>query len=225
MTFITLRNISKIYRVGEIECCALNNVSLDIHTGEFLVIMGPSGSGKTTLMNVIGCLDRPTSGEFILNEETVSTLSDEKLSKVRNQHIGFVFQAFYLLNTSTVLENVILPLQYCGNCPYEERVKRGIEILKLVGLGDRMYHTPLQLSGGQQQRVAIARALINNPKIVCADEPTGNLDSKTGQGIMEIFKELHRKGITIVLVTHDQEIAGLGGKTVHLRDGTLINQC
>lgn len=219
---IKLENITKIYKTIEVEFSALNSINLDIQESEFLVIMGPSGSGKSTLMNIIGCLDRLTSGTYLLRDKIVSKLTDEQLSRIRNKEIGFVFQSFNLLPRITVLENVILPLKYNKEFSRKGRKRRGEEILEAVGLKDKMNNTPLQLSGGQQQRVAIGRALINNPKILCADEPTGNLDSKSGLDIMDIFCRLNQKGITIILVTHNKDIAEFGKRVINLKDGEIL---
>lgn len=218
---IELQHVSKVYNNGEADFFALKDISLSIARGEFIAIMGPSGSGKSTLMNVIGCLDKPTSGTYLLENHPVSTLSDEELSKVRNEKIGFVFQSFNLLFQSTALENVILPMAYNKKVSREERRKRAEDALVRVGLSDRMHHTPVKLSGGQQQRVAIARALVNKPQIICADEPTGNLDSKSGEEILKLFREMHHEGITIILVTHDKDIASLSQRVFHVRDGKL----
>lgn len=219
---IELKNVSKVYNNGEADFFALNDVSLSIVRGEFVAIMGQSGSGKSTLMNVIGCLDKPTSGSYLLEEKPVSGLSDEQLSQVRNEKIGFVFQSFNLLFQSSALENVMLPLAYNKKISREERRRRAEEALLRVGLSDRMHHTPAKLSGGQQQRVAIARSLVNSPQIICADEPTGNLDSKSGEEILKLFREMNREGITIILVTHDKDIASLAGRVLHVRDGCIV---
>ncbi len=218
---IELKNIFKVYNNGEADFFALDNVSLSIARGEFVAIMGPSGSGKSTLMNVIGCLDKPTSGTYLLENHPVSTLNDEELSKVRNRKIGFVFQSFNLLFQSTALENVMLPMAYNKKVSREERRRRAEEALARVGLSDRMHHTSTKLSGGQQQRVAIARALVNSPQIICADEPTGNLDSRSGVEILKLFREMHSEGITIILVTHDKDIASLSQRVLHVSDGKI----
>lgn len=220
---IQLKNLTKIYKTSDVEFCALNNINLEIAEYEFSVIMGQSGSGKTTLMNIIGCLDRATNGEYLLREKKVSELQDDELSRVRNKEIGFVFQSFNLLPRATVLENVLLPLQYSKEYSRSETKELAEEILQNLGLKDKINNTPLQLSGGQQQRVAIARALVNKPKILCADEPTGNLDSRTGKEIMEIINELNQKGMTIILVTHDKEIAKYGKRIINLKDGKIID--
>ncbi len=217
---IRIREITRHYRMGETVVRALNGVSFDVERNEYIAIMGPSGSGKSTLMNMIGCLDTPTSGEYILNGERVSELSDAELAGVRNREIGFVFQTFHLLPRTDCLRNVELPLIYAG-VRRGERRERAAEALRRVGLGDRMHHRPNELSGGQRQRVAIARALVNRPSILLADEPTGNLDSKTGEEIMHLFEELHRAGNTIVLVTHENDIAAHARRILRLRDGLI----
>jgi len=220
---IELQNITKVYQMGDVEVHALRGVSLEVAAGEMMTIMGPSGSGKSTLMNVIGCLDQPTSGTYLLEKENVSHLDDDRLAAIRNRQIGFVFQTFNLLARTTALENVLLPLVYAG-VGRAERRERARRALETVGLADRMNHTPNELSGGQQQRVAIARALVNDPAIILADEPTGNLDSKSGAEVMVVLQELNRKqGITVVLVTHDPEIARHTGRIVHLYDGRITH--
>jgi putative ABC transport system ATP-binding protein len=219
---IEIDNVTKVYQMGEIEVHALRGVSLKIKNGECLTIMGPSGSGKSTLMNVLGCLDSPTEGSYHLHDEDVSTLSDTQLAHIRNREIGFVFQTFNLLPRTTALRQVELPLMYAG-VGLRERRRRAREALEAVGLGDRTHHKPDELSGGQQQRVAIARALVTDPSIIMADEPTGNLDTKSGEEVLRIFKRLNEKGITIIFVTHDPEIAEYGSRTIHIRDG-LIEQ-
>ncbi len=206
--------------MGQTEVRALNGVSFDVKKNEYIAIMGPSGSGKSTLMNIIGCLDTPTEGDYILNDQNVSELEDSELAEVRNREIGFVFQTFNLLPRTDCLSNVELPLIYSG-MKTSERRRRAIATLERVGLGDRLDHKPNELSGGQRQRVAIARALVNQPSILLADEPTGNLDSKTGDEIMALFEELHRAGNTIILVTHEQEIAEHAYRIVRLRDGLI----
>ena len=217
---IEARDIKKSYIMGEVEVQALRGVSFGIQRGEVLAIMGPSGSGKSTLMNTLGCLDRPTSGEYILDGESVATLSDDQLANVRNRKVGFVFQSFNLLSRQTAITNVELPLRYSGN--QDGRRQRAIEALKAVGLEDRMTHRPYELSGGQQQRVAIARAIVNNPAIIMADEPTGNLDSKVGKEIMSLLLNLNKEsGTTLIIVTHDPAIAEQTRRVIRLRDGVL----
>jgi putative ABC transport system ATP-binding protein len=217
---ISVKELCKIYKMGEIEVTALCGVTFDIQRGEILSIMGPSGSGKSTLMNLLGCLDRPTSGEYILDGEPVAKLSDDQLASIRNRKVGFVFQGFNLLHRASALANVELPLRYGG--VNHDRSQRAREALESVGLGDRIHHRPSELSGGQQQRVAIARALVTNPAILMADEPTGNLDSKAGKEIMEIILNLNReKKMTTIIVTHDPNIAAQTGRVLHLRDGAL----
>lgn len=217
---IHISNITRYYQMGDTTVRALNGVSFDVFRNEYIAIMGPSGSGKSTLMNMIGCLDTPTSGEYILNNNRVSEMNDAELAEVRNREIGFVFQTFNLLPRTSCLANVELPLIYAG-VKASERRKRAIEVLEKVGLGDRVDHKPNELSGGQRQRVAIARALVNKPSILLADEPTGNLDSKTGVEIMHLFEELYRQGNTIILVTHENEIAEHARRIVRLRDGLI----
>ena len=217
---IRLRDIKKIYKMGGQELAALTGINLDIKRGEFAALMGPSGSGKSTLMNILGCLDRPTVGSYELEGKEVAHLSDDELAVMRNKHIGFVFQNFNLLSRISSLENVALPLVYAG-VGASERRKRAQEVLEAVGLGDRAGHLPNELSGGQRQRVAIARALVNNPEIIMADEPTGNLDTKSTKEIMEIFQEMHGRGKTIILVTHEPEIAVCANRQLLVRDGVI----
>ena len=218
---IQLKEISKIYMVGgTIEVPALKTVTLDINKNEYVAIMGPSGSGKSTLMNLIGCLDTPTHGTYILNNQDVSRLTDDQLAEVRNKEIGFVFQTFNLLPRFDALGNVQLPLIYAGK-PKAERVERAKAVIEQVGLTNRMHHKPNEMSGGQRQRVAVARALVSNPSIILADEPTGNLDSKTSVDIMRLFSEIHRKGNTIILVTHEEDIAHYAHRIIRLRDGIV----
>ena len=218
---IQVRELRKTYRMGEIEVPALRGVSFSIRHGEFVAIMGPSGSGKSTLMNLLGCLDTPSGGQYILDELSVERLDRKVLAAVRNRKIGFVFQQFNLLPRQTALENVALPLVYLGGVPTEERRARAQAMLELVGLDDRQHHRPQELSGGQQQRVAIARALITDPALLLADEPTGNLDSRTSADIMALFEELNGQGITIVLVTHERDIAAHARRVLAMRDGLL----
>ncbi len=213
-------NIQKTYKMGNEEVRALRSVSIVVNKGEYVAFMGPSGSGKSTLMNIIGCLDTPTSGTYILNEKDVSVMTENELAEVRNKEIGFVFQTFNLLPRASCLDNVALPLIYAGYGK-AEREEKAFQALANVGLQDRVHHKPNELSGGQRQRVAIARALVNNPSIILADEPTGNLDSKTSYGIMELFHELHQKGNTIIMVTHEDDIAHYAHRIVRLRDGLV----
>jgi putative ABC transport system ATP-binding protein len=219
-TLISLKNITKTYVLGEQVVDALIGVDLQILRGEYIALMGPSGSGKSTLMNIIGCLDTPTTGEYWLNNKEVSQMSDASLSEVRNTEIGFVFQTFNLLNRLTAIDNVALPLVYAG-IPLSERTERAKDVLEKVGLKDRMNHKPNELSGGQRQRVAVARALINNPSLLLADEPTGNLDTKTSYEIMALFDDIHQSGNTIVLVTHEEDIANHAKHVVRMRDGQI----
>ncbi len=222
MNIINIEHISKVYHLGIEEVHALRDVSLRIDKNEYLAIMGPSGSGKSTLMNMLGCLDTPTSGIYDFNGQSVSTMSDNELAKIRNKEIGFVFQTFNLLPRSDALHNVELPLVYAG-LPYAERRERAEQTLIDVGLGDRIHHKPNELSGGQRQRVAIARALVSNPSIILADEPTGNLDSKIGEEIMQLFEVIHQKGNTIILVTHEEYIAEHAARIIRLKDGLVEN--
>jgi putative ABC transport system ATP-binding protein len=220
---ISARDLNKIYHMGDVEVRALDGLSLEINPGEFVAIMGASGSGKSTLMNILGCLDRPTSGQFVLNGEDVSQLSRNELARVRNRYIGFVFQGFNLLSRTSALENVELPLIY-SDVSTHERHAWAKESLNRVGLGERLDHYPSQLSGGQQQRVAIARALVNQPKLLLADEPTGNLDTKTSLEIIELFHSLNREGMTIVLITHEPDIGQHARRRITLRDGKIVNE-
>lgn len=217
---IAIRNLRKAYKIGDEIIEALKDVSLDIYPNEYVALMGPSGSGKSTLMNMLGCLDSPTSGTYNLNNIAVAGMSDTALAEVRNKQIGFVFQTFNLLPRASTLENVALPLVYAGMSK-GQREKRAAEVLDSVGLSNRMNHKPNELSGGQRQRVAIARALVNNPAIILADEPTGNLDSKTSVEIMGLFEEIHKKGNTIILVTHEEDIALHAHRIVRLKDGLI----
>ena len=216
---IVAHDLKKIYQMGDVQVQALAGVSFSVRQGEILAIMGPSGSGKSTLMNILGCLDRPTSGEYILDGEQVAKLNDDQLASIRNRKVGFVFQSFNLLPRSTALANVELPLRYAG--VGKERLERAQASLTAVGLIDRMYHKPTELSGGQQQRVAIARALVTNPSILLADEPTGALDQATGQQVMELFREISQEGRTIIMITHDLSIAQHARRIVHILDGVL----
>ncbi len=217
---IRVEDLFKIYNIGSQVVKALNGFSLSVEQNEYVALMGPSGSGKSTLMNILGCLDSPTSGNFYLNGPDVSELDDDELAEIRNKEIGFIFQTFNLLPRYTALENVTLPLIYNGTSK-ADRIRRGEEVLAQVGLEDRMDHKPNELSGGQRQRVAVARALVNKPSIILADEPTGNLDSKTSYEIMELFQEIHDLGNTIILVTHEEDIATYAHRIVRLRDGEL----
>jgi putative ABC transport system ATP-binding protein len=217
---IDIETITKDYVMGEETVRALRGVSLQIHKNEYIAIRGPSGSGKSTLMNMLGCLDTPTSGRYEFNGKNVAEMDDDELAAIRNREIGFVFQTFNLLPRSTSLRNVELPLIYAGIKP-ETREDRATQVLVDVGLGDRIHHKPNELSGGQRQRVAVARALVNKPSIILADEPTGNLDSKTGEEIMALFEDLYQRGNTIILVTHERDIAAHARRTVHLRDGLI----
>jgi putative ABC transport system ATP-binding protein len=219
---IDIRDITKTYDMGEEKVHALSGVTLAVEAGEYVAIMGPSGSGKSTLMNLIGCLDTPSSGSYVLNGREVATMTDDELAAIRNQEIGFVFQTFNLLPRTTALHQVELPLVYSG-LPRKERRERAVKALEAVNLADRMNHQPSEMSGGQRQRVAIARALINDPSILLADEPTGNLDSQTGIEIMALFDELNRRGNAIVLVTHEEDIAAHARRIVRLRDGKVLN--
>ncbi len=217
---IEVTNLHKNYMIGEIEVRALDGVDFNIEKNEYVAIMGPSGSGKSTLMNVLGCLDTPTAGEYYLAGERVSEMNDDQLASIRNREIGFVFQTFNLLPRATALHNVELPLVYAG-ISTTERKEKAIAALEKVNLSDRMHHKPNELSGGQRQRVAIARALVNDPSIILADEPTGNLDSKTGDEIMEVFERLHKNGNTLIVVTHEESIAAKSNRIMRLRDGKI----
>lgn len=220
---ITLRQVCKVYRMGEIEIPALRNVSLEIARGDFVAIMGASGSGKSTLMNVLGCLDTPTSGDYWLDGEQAGRLSADRLAGLRNRKIGFVFQNFNLLPRTSALENVELPMYYGGvHVRSAERRRRAAELLTQLGLGERLDHHPSQLSGGQQQRVAIARALVNAPPLILADEPTGNLDSRSSNEIMKLFTDLNAGGMTVAMVTHEQDIAQYARRVIHMRDGEVV---
>ncbi|MBI1795959.1 MAG: ABC transporter ATP-binding protein [Candidatus Eisenbacteria bacterium] len=217
---ISIRDLHRVYEVGTEKVHALNGVSLDIAQNEYVAIMGPSGSGKSTLMNIIGCLDTPSSGSYRLKDHEIGSMSDDELARIRNMEIGFVFQTFNLLARADALHNVELPLVYAG-VKHEERRKRAREAIDLVGLSDRMKHKPNELSGGQRQRVAIARALVNKPSIILADEPTGNLDTATGEEIMAAFKNIWQQGNTVILVTHEPDIAGHANRVVRMRDGKI----
>jgi putative ABC transport system ATP-binding protein len=226
MSLIEVRELTKTYQMGEVQVHALRGVSLDIEAGEWVAIMGTSGSGKSTLMHIVGCLDTPTSGTYVLNQTDVSAMDEQQLAVVRNREMGFVFQTFNLLSRTCVLKQVMLPLQYSRNGDRPEpgeRRERATAALEAVGLGHRLDHLPTELSGGQQQRVAIARALINRPKIIMADEPTGNLDSTSGQEVMDIFRRLHEEqGITLIMVTHDPLIGAEAERTINLMDGQVV---
>jgi len=219
---LNTKALSKTYEMGEIMVHALRHVDLDVYKGDFIAIMGVSGSGKTTFMNLLGCLDKPSSGDYILEGIAVHEMEDEKLTQIRNQKIGYVFQSFYLLPRTTALENVELPLLYCHKCSLHERHQKAMDALRTVGIEDRAKHFPNQLSGGQQQRVAIARAIVNNPSFILADEPTGNLDSRTSIEVMAVMQELHAQGKTVILVTHEPEIAQYAHRHITFRDGRII---
>lgn len=222
MAIIKTSHLSKVYKTDTVETVALDDVSFEINKGEFVAIMGSSGSGKSTLMHMIGALDIPTSGEYILDGENMSKLSDDQLADIRNRKIGFVFQAFNLLPRKTAMQNVMLPMTYAG-IPKEERLEKAKKYLEMVGLSDRLNHTSNQLSGGQMQRVAIARSLVNNPSIILADEPTGNIASHQAKEIMHIFRNLNEKGHTIVMITHEPDIAGYAKRIIQLKDGKIIS--
>jgi putative ABC transport system ATP-binding protein len=219
---IELSNITRHFKIGDTDVYALRGIDLHIKRGEYVAFMGPSGSGKSTLMNILGCLDTPTSGKYMLNGKDVSNLNDNELAEIRNKEIGFVFQTFNLLARNTSLDNVALPLVYAG-LGKKERTQRAIQSLTNVGLADRMDHKPNELSGGQRQRVAIARALVNNPSIILADEPTGNLDTKTSYEIMQLMEDIHQKGNTVIVVTHEEDIAKRAKRIIRLRDGVIEN--
>lgn len=219
---IKLKNASRIYEIEDNKVFALNDICLDIDEGEFVCIMGSSGSGKSTLLNILGCLDKLTEGEYLLEETEINTLKRNTLAEVRNKKFGFVFQAYNLLNQTTALKNVALPLMYSDVRP-QERKEKALQSLKDVGLEDRIHHKPTQLSGGQKQRVAIARSLINNPQILLADEPTGNLDTVTTKEIMKIFRKINQQGRTIILITHEEEIGEYGNRLIRLKDGRIIS--
>jgi len=224
MSLIELHDIRKTYSLGEIDVPVLKGITLSIEKGEYVALMGASGSGKSTLMNILGCLDRPTSGDYLFDGCEVGRLSGDERAKLRNKYIGFVFQSFNLLPRTSALENVCMPLYYtAGDISSREAAKRGRAMLERVGLSDRMHHEPSQLSGGQQQRVAIARALVNRPPVLFADEPTGNLDSKTSVEVMKLFDELNQEGITIILVTHATEVADCAKRTIHIQDGLIVS--
>ena len=220
---IKVRDLTKVYRMGDIEVCALRNVNLTVAQGEFIAIVGPSGSGKSTLINMLGCLDTPTSGTYELDGRPVQQLNDDELAEIRNAKVGFIFQGFNLLPKLTALENVELPLVYRG-VGVKERREQALEALARVGLSDRVEHRPTELSGGQQQRVAIARALAGNPSLILADEPTGNLDTKSGAEILELLKQLHQSGNTVIIITHDPGIAKQAQRILTIRDGEIVEE-
>jgi len=218
---IKVENLTRTYGTGDIQVNALSDVSLTIQENEFVAVMGTSGSGKSTLMNILGCLDTPTSGEYLLSNQSIKEIDDVSLSKIRNEKIGFIFQTFHLLPRLSALQNVTLPLRY-SSIETEEALERGNDMLEKVGLKDRSHHKPFEMSGGQRQRVAIARALVNKPKVIFADEPTGNLDSKTSYEIMELLCQLHAQGQTIVMVTHEEDIAAFANRIIRMKDGKVI---
>lgn len=219
---IELAEITKTYRMGEVDFTVLSGVSLKVQSGELIAIMGPSGSGKSTIMNIIGCLDRPTSGTYRFEDREIDTMTDDELASIRNAKIGFVFQTFNLLTRFSALKNVEVPLIYSG-VPARLRKERAVPLLEKVGLADRMHHKPTELSGGQQQRVAIARALVNNPPLLLADEPTGNLDSRSGEDILKILTGLNEQGVTVIIVTHDQNVAARCKRIINVKDGQILN--
>ncbi len=223
MPVIEIKNVEKIYRMGDVEVPALAGVDITINRGEFVAIMGPSGSGKSTAMNMVGCLDVPTRGRIFLDGHDISQLGESELAQIRGKKIGFIFQTFNLINSVSAIENVELPMIFQG-VPKDERTEKAKELLTLVDLGDRMDHKPTEMSGGQQQRVAIARALANDPEVILADEPTGNLDSKTGTEIVELIERLHKKGKTVVMVTHDETLAKHAERIVRLKDGKVVKE-
>ncbi len=223
MAIVAIQNLCKVYQLGVLELRVLRDLDLSIEQGEYMAIMGPSGSGKSTLLNVVGCLDRPTSGDYILAGQNVADLGDDQLSLIRGRHIGFVFQSFNLISQLNVIENIEVPMYYQGWSEHES-ARRARQLAEIVGLGDRLEHRPSELSGGQQQRVAIARALANDPLIILADEPTGNLDSESGAEILKILVDLHQEGKTLIIVTHDDSIAAMAGRAVRLLDGRIERQ-